>query len=45
MRLEGGRKYALKIEYFNGDGGGTFGLYWSGECHRKERVPTTQLYP
>ena len=45
VRLEGGRKYPLKIEYFNGYGGGTFQLYWAGECHRKERVPTAQLSP
>ena len=45
VRLEGGHKYDLKIEYFNEYGGGTFQLYWSGECRRKELVPTAQLYP
>ena len=45
IALEGGRKYDLKIEYFNGDGGGTLQFYWAGGCRRKELVPSSQFYP
>jgi hypothetical protein len=44
IRLEAGKKYDLKLEYFERSAGAVLKLYWSGANTAKQIVPTTQLY-
>ena len=44
IRLEAGKKYDLKLEYFERSAGAVLKLYWSGANTAKQIVPTSQLY-
>jgi hypothetical protein len=44
ITLVGGQKYDLKVEYYNGIGGGTARLSWSSDCQLREVIPPSQLY-
>ncbi|MBP2114946.1 PA14 domain-containing protein [Paenibacillus silagei] len=39
-----GQNYEIRVEYFENDGGASFGLSWSSEHQMKEIVPQSQLY-
>jgi hypothetical protein len=41
--LDAGKPYDIKVEYFNGAGGGTLTLSWSGPGTAKQIVPTSAL--
>jgi hypothetical protein len=45
IRLEAGRSYDLKVEYFNGGDLGVLRLYWSTPTQNEEIVPAAQLSP
>jgi len=45
MRMEAGRKYAIKIDFFNHGYGSECRLMWSGPCLAVEVVPVEYLYP
>ena len=42
--LQGGQKYALKIEYFQGMAGAVAGLLWSSPGQPKHIIPSSQLF-
>jgi len=44
ISLQGGHKYALKIEYFQGMAGAAARLLWSSPHQPKEVVPSNQLF-
>jgi hypothetical protein len=44
IRLEAGKKYDLKMEYFNRSGGATAQLKWSSPSTAKQIIPESQLY-
>lgn len=45
IRLSAGSDYVLKMEYFNGSGGGVARLSWSTPTMAAERVPPSVLAP
>jgi hypothetical protein len=45
IQLEAGRRYDLKIEYFNGGDLGVLRLFWSSPSQKEEIVPSRQLSP
>lgn len=44
IALQAGKKYDLKLEYYQGGGGATMKLYWSNASQRKEIIPQAHLY-
>ncbi|HUT34590.1 MAG TPA: PA14 domain-containing protein [Planctomycetota bacterium] len=45
LPLEAGRRYPLKMEFFEDTGDATARLLWSGDHQRREVIPQSQLYP
>lgn len=45
MALVAGRKYDLKLEYFESSGKAFVSLYWQSENQPHAIIPTSQLYP
>jgi hypothetical protein len=43
--LEAGRKYDLKLEYFEASGKAFVSLYWQSDSQPREIIPQRQLYP
>ncbi len=43
IRLEAGKKYAIKLEYFNKDDRSSSYLYWQSPTLPKELVPQSQM--
>ena len=43
--LEAGRKYPIRVEYFEVDGGARASLYWQSETQAFEPVPRDCLFP
>lgn len=43
--LEGGRRYPIRMEYFEANGGASANLLWSSPRLPKAIVPKSQLYP
>jgi PA14 domain-containing protein len=44
IALEAGRKYGVKIEYYQGAGGAAMKLFWSSPSQAKEVVPNARLF-
>jgi hypothetical protein len=44
ISLEAGKKYDLKLEYFDRSAGAVMRLFWSGAGTAKQVIPTSQLY-
>lgn len=44
VRLEAGKKYSLKLEYFYAGGSGITRLHWAVNGRKKEIVPPSQLF-
>ena len=44
LRLEAGRKYDIKVEYFENVGGANLRLWWQSPSQPREIVPTEALY-
>jgi hypothetical protein len=44
ISLQAGKKYAIKLEYFNADDRSALYLYWQSPSLPKELVPQSQLY-
>jgi hypothetical protein len=45
ITLEGGKKYDLKLEYYQRLGGSIIQLFWADSGKPKQLVPQSQLYP
>jgi len=45
VRLAAGRRYDIKMEYYENTGGAVAQLMWSSASQKKEVVPTSQLFP
>jgi hypothetical protein len=45
VRLEAGRTYEVKLEWFEAGGGAVIRLHWSYPGQARQVIPTTQLYP
>jgi glucose/arabinose dehydrogenase len=45
IELEGGRRYPIRLEYFEAGGHAVARLLWSNEVIRREIIPATQLFP
>lgn len=45
ISLQGGRRYPIKMEYFEASGGASANLLWSSPRLPKAIVPSSQLYP
>lgn len=45
IALEGGKKYAIRLEYYENGGGATCRLLWSSISQAKQAIPQSQLYP
>jgi len=45
VALTAGRRYKLRMEFFEGDGDAVAKLFWSSPSQRKEIVPQSQLFP
>ncbi|OQP62011.1 hypothetical protein A3860_30470 [Niastella vici] len=45
IALEAGKKYRIKLEYFNNDDRSSLYLFWQSASLPKELVPQSQLYP
>ena len=45
MPVEAGKKYKIKIEYYDGKWGGGARLYWRGPSQPTQIIPAGQLYP
>jgi uncharacterized protein (DUF2141 family) len=43
--LQAGKKYAIKLDYFNTDDKSKLMLYWQSTSLKQEPVPQSQLYP
>ncbi|HVF86503.1 MAG TPA: PA14 domain-containing protein, partial [Pyrinomonadaceae bacterium] len=43
ISLSGGRKYEIKLDYYQAGGGSAIKLYWSSDSQKKEIIPTGQL--
>jgi hypothetical protein len=44
LMLQAGKRYPIKIEFFQGGGPSTMKLYWSSPSQKKENVPTASLF-
>lgn len=44
IALQAGKRYDVKLEYFNNVGGGTSKLFWSSASIGKQIIPQSQLY-
>jgi hypothetical protein len=44
VALEAGKKYDIKVEYYQGAGGAVMKLFWQGPGQSRELIPPTQLY-
>ncbi|HEX8236340.1 MAG TPA: PA14 domain-containing protein [Abditibacteriaceae bacterium] len=44
VTLETGKKYDIKVEYYQGAGGAVMKLFWQGPGQSRELIPQTQLY-
>jgi hypothetical protein len=45
IELQGGRKYSIKLEYYNKSGAATVSLMWSSSSQAKQVIPKRRLYP
>jgi hypothetical protein len=45
ITLAAGRRYDLKMEYYEAAGEAAAKLAWSSDCHPKEIVPSSRLFP
>ncbi|RMD73934.1 MAG: hypothetical protein D6820_17770, partial [Lentisphaerae bacterium] len=45
IALEAGRRYPIRLEYFEATGDATVSLSWSGRSFAKEVIPAHRLYP
>lgn len=45
IALEAGRKYDIRVEYFNGTGAGQFKLEWQSASQGRQIVPVAALFP
>jgi hypothetical protein len=45
IALTAGKKYAIKLEYFNDDNNNQLLMYWQSTSLKQEIVPESQLYP
>jgi hypothetical protein len=45
ISLVAGKRYSIKVEYFNDDNHSIFSLSWQSTTQKKQIVPQTQLYP
>jgi len=43
--LQAGKKYDIKLEYYQGSGEAAIQLNWSSKSQKKELVPSGQMYP
>jgi hypothetical protein len=43
--LTAGKKYQIRVDYFNNTGAAAMRLYWSGRSIPKSIIPASQLYP
>ncbi|MBA2647732.1 MAG: cellulase family glycosylhydrolase [Pyrinomonadaceae bacterium] len=43
ISLSGGRKYEIKLDYYQAGGGSAIKLYWSSDSQKKEIIPQSQL--
>ena len=43
--LQGGVRYNIRMEYFNGGGSAVAHLYWYSPSQAKQVIPTSRLYP
>jgi hypothetical protein len=43
ISLSGGRKYEIKLDYYQAGGGSAIKLYWSSDSQPKEIIPSSQL--
>ncbi|NND08590.1 MAG: T9SS type A sorting domain-containing protein [Saprospiraceae bacterium] len=43
-RFEGGKKYRIRIEYFERDGGAAMHFRWQSDRNKREHVPDHQMY-
>jgi hypothetical protein len=43
--LQAGRKYDLKLEYYEASGKAFVSLYWQSDSQPREIIPSSQLYP
>ncbi|MES2731249.1 MAG: family 43 glycosylhydrolase [Bacteroidota bacterium] len=44
ISLQAGKKYSIRLEYFEKDGGANIQLFWKSDQQPKEIVPRSQLY-
>jgi hypothetical protein len=44
IALEAGKKYRIRLEYFNTDDRSSLYLFWQSPSLKKELVPQSQLY-
>ena len=44
IQLEAGKKYPLKVEYYNSAGPADAHLHWSSPCQKRGVIPQSQLY-
>ncbi len=44
IEMEAGRRYDIKLEYYNGAGGGKIQLRWSGPDGQMSVIPTSNLF-
>jgi hypothetical protein len=44
IKLEAGKKYAIKLEYFNQDDRSALYLFWQSASQPQQLIPQTQLY-
>jgi hypothetical protein len=44
IALEAGKKYAIRLEYFNSDDRSSLYLFWQSASVPKELIPQSQLY-
>lgn len=45
ISLKAGKKYSIKLEYYNNGGNGLLSLEWSSKSERRSFIPTECLYP
>jgi hypothetical protein len=44
VTLEAGKKYDIRVEYYQGAGGAVMQLFWHGPGQSREVIPQSQLY-
>jgi hypothetical protein len=44
VTLEAGKKYDVRVEYYQGAGGAVMQLFWHGPGQSREVIPQSQLY-